>query len=131
MAAFFGAGLAFTATAVVCGLLMELVRAFVQVVLLDEINSRLEPDLRATAKSLISFSTRLLVFATAPLTGWLAQTHGTPAVFRLFCALYVLLLAAVCLPVIRRLGAGTTEPEPAAQGSNRAVIAPTAARASA
>lgn len=81
-AAFLGAGFGPTFVAVGCGALLEVLRAFVQVGFVDQINARLGSEHRATANSIVSFCNRSLVSALAPTLGWLTQTSGAAASFR-------------------------------------------------
>jgi hypothetical protein len=100
--AFLGASLGFLATAIVCGVLLELLRALVQVGLIDEINGRISSEYRATANSLISFGNRLLISLGGPLVGFLAQNYGASVSFCGLLILYLAALGAVCIPMMTR-----------------------------
>jgi len=101
--AFFGASTLVLGLAILASLMLELLRVLIQVVLLDQINSRLSSEYRATANSLMSGCNRLLICITGPLMGWLLQRQGTAMGFTVFGVLYVVAFIVMCLPAIRLL----------------------------
>lgn len=102
MAAFLGASLKWVAVAVVSSLILESLRVLVQVTLVDDMNSRVTHEHRATANSLISFCNRLLASAGAPLMGALVQSRGAHEAFRVVFWIYLGVFIVTCLPQVLR-----------------------------
>jgi MFS family permease len=92
--AFAGASASALVVVIVSAALMEIVRALVQVTLLDRVNGSLPANRRALGNSILSFGTRLVVFATAPAFGALVEVRGDVTAFLSMSAFYLLVAIA-------------------------------------
>ena len=99
VASFFGASINILWVVLLGAALMEIVRALVQVTLLHQINTGFEAKYRATANSILSFSTRIVVFALAPLFGVLIERSGDQKAFFTMSIIYSLFLIVFSLIV--------------------------------
>lgn len=111
--AFLGASLKWVIVAVASSLILESLRVLIQVTLVDDMNSRVTHEHRATANSLISFCNRLLASVGAPLMGKLVQSRGAHEAFRVVFWIYLGLFLVTCLPLVLRKGTEDAQAPPA------------------
>jgi len=101
--ALLGPGPVAASLGVALGLLFQVGRGLTQVVLKDELNSRVPPELRATANSISSLGVRLGYVALGPLLGVLIDGPGFPVALAAASAGFVAIGLVVALPLAREL----------------------------
>ena len=93
----------FAVLGVALGGLFQISRGLTQVVLKDELNARVKPELRATANSISSLGVRLGYAALGPVMGALIDTRGFPVALSSGAALYAIFAVLLAWPLARRL----------------------------
>lgn len=94
------------------GLAFQVGRGLNQVVVKGALNSRVPPELRATANSLSSLGVRIFFVLLGPAMGWGFDQRGYALTFSIVAGLFCALLLAVALPLvleIRRDGSSTRD----------------------
>lgn len=87
---------------VLLGVLFQVGRGLTQVVLKDELNSRVHPDMRATANSISSLGVRLGYAALGPLLGELIDGPGYRTGLSSAALFYVVVAIVFAWPLARR-----------------------------
>lgn len=87
--------------ALVTGVALEIVRGMGQATFLDKLNQNFTGHLRATANSVVSFLSRLLVAGLGPVLGAISDKQGFQMTFLVLGVLSILVLLFVCLPLTK------------------------------
>ncbi|MFT4648582.1 MAG: MFS family permease [Glaciecola sp.] len=86
---------------VVMGLTFQVGRGLTQVVLKDELNVRVPPEMRATANSISSLGVRVGFVALGPVLGHIIDNHGHTPALQTFGFGYLLVALFVAWPLMR------------------------------
>ena len=82
------------------GLCFQVARGLTQVILKDELNVRVPPQMRATANSVSTLGVRVGFVLLGPLLGILVDGGGHDDAFYVFAGLYVLVAVVVAWPLM-------------------------------
>lgn len=96
-----GRGSAWWMFGVAMGLTFQIGRGLTQVVLKDELNVRVPPEMRATANSISSLGVRVGFVALGPALGHLIDHHGHAPALRTFGVGYLVVALLVAWPLMR------------------------------
>ena len=86
---------------IVMGLTFQIGRGLTQVVLKDELNVRVPPEMRATANSISSLGVRVGFVALGPVLGHLIENQGHTVALQSFGSLYLVVALLVAWPLMR------------------------------
>ena len=87
------------------GLCFQVARGLTQVILKDELNVRVPPQMRATVNSISTMGVRIGFVLLGPLLGLLVDGGGHDHAFYVFAGLYVLMALVVAWPLMGLMGA--------------------------
>ena len=113
LAALAGPGPAAAIAGIALGFLFQIGRGLTQVVLKDELNTRVPPELRATANSVSSLGVRLGYALAGPLLGHLIDGPGYAVGLGTAALAYVLIAIGVALPLASQLENASADRGPA------------------
>ncbi|MCA9000484.1 MAG: hypothetical protein KDB61_01080, partial [Planctomycetes bacterium] len=96
-----GRGTLWWVLGVLMGMAFQVGRGLTQVVLKDELNIRVPPEMRATANSISSLGVRFGFVALGPVLGHLIEEHSHTVALQTFGAGYFLVALFVAWPLMR------------------------------
>ncbi len=96
-----GRGTVWLVAGVAVGLTFQVGRGLTQVILKDELNVRVPPEMRATANSISSLGVRIAFVPLGPLFGYLIDNHGHERALQTFGSGYFLVALLVAWPLMR------------------------------
>ena len=97
---FFGMGWSVTIAGAMFCLAFQVCRGIAAVVIADGLNKRVTGDMRATANSIMSLGTRLLMIFVGPLVGWMVDAHGKSYALNFLGYFYVGVFILLLIPLL-------------------------------
>lgn len=88
------------------GLFLNITRGLATVLLRDDLNQMIDGDIRATVNSVTNMGVRLNFALVGPIVGMVIDTHGYSPAFGSLAVLFLILLLAVFIPLLRMAVSG-------------------------